>query len=81
MTSTTIGSDFLKIDGQEFDNFRISDKWTQMVELDPNVAFTTGFGTTGPTNTTTTTTSNTNKAAAAFKKGIKRDPALFSVLK
>ena len=81
MTSASIGSDFLKIDGLEFDNFRISDKWTQMVELDPNVVFSTGYGTIESTNAATASTSNASKSAAAFKKGIKRDPSLFSVLK
>ena len=52
-----------------------------MVELDPKVAFPIGYRGVEPANTATTTTSNTTKAVAAFKKGIKRDPALFLVLK
>ena len=51
-----------------------------MIELDPNVAFPSDYRVTGSTNIATTTTSNTNKIAAAFKKDIKRDLALFSVL-
>ena len=81
MTSTSIGNDFMKIDPLDFDNFRISDKWTQMVELDPNIAFTTNFGPAMPTNAASASANSTSKTAAAFKKGIKRDPSLFLVLK
>ena len=52
-----------------------------MVELDPNIAFPSGYRAVESTNITTTTTFITNKVAAIFKKGIKRDLALFLVLK
>ena len=64
-----------------FDNFGISDKQTQIVDLDPNVAFTTGFRVTVPTTVVTTSTTNTNKSTSIFEKGIKRDSVLFFVLK
>ena len=81
MTSESVGSDFLKIDPLEFDNFRISDEWTQMVEVDPNIAFTSGFGTAVSNAAANATIFNSSKSATTFKKGVKRDPALFLVLK
>ena len=54
---------------------------TQIVELDSNIASHSGYRVAGSANTATTTTSNTNKTAAAFKKSMKRDVALLSVLK
>ena len=56
MSSTSIGSDFMEIDPVDFDNFRISDKWTQMVELGPNVAFATNFGSAAPTTAASAST-------------------------
>ena len=52
-----------------------------MIELDPNVAFNTCFRVIAPTNVAATSAFNASKIAAAFKKRIKRDPALFLVLK
>ena len=71
----------MKIDPLDFDNFRISDEWTQMVELGPNATFGTNFGSTAPTTAASPSANSTTKAAAAFKRGIKRDPSLFLVLK
>ena len=50
MTSDSIGNDFLKIDPEEFDNFRISDDWTKMVDQNQNVAVNTSLGSTASTN-------------------------------
>ena len=54
-----------------------------MVELDFNFEFTLTFGSSVPTSTATTSTATfiTSKSANIFKKGIKRDPTLFLVLK
>ena len=54
-----------------------------MVELDSNFEFTLAFGSLAPTSTTSTitTTSITSKLTNVFKKGIKRDPIPFLVLK
>ena len=57
----------MKIDPLDFDNFRISDKWTQMVELDPNIAFTTNFGPVVPTTVVSASISSTSKTTAVFK--------------
>ena len=81
MSSESIGHDFKMIDGLEFDNFRISDKWTQLVEVDINVAFNNRFRSTAPNNEANTSAPNAIKTAAAFKKGIKRYSAIFAVLK
>ena len=50
-----------------------------MAELDSNFIFTLAFRSQAPTSTTTTTTTTSiaSKLANVFKKGIKRDPALF----
>ena len=81
MTSNSIGNDFLKIDPEEFDNFRISDDWTKMVDQNQNVAVNTSLGSTASTNAASASNNSNTKTAAAFKRGIKRDPSLFSVLK
>ena len=52
-----------------------------MVELDPNIVFPSSYKAAESTNTATITNYYTNKTVAAFKKGIKRDPSLFVVLK
>ena len=70
----------MKINLIDFDNFRVSNKWTQIVELDPNFVFTLALRILAPTSTVATT-SITSKLANIFKKGIKRDPVLFTVLK
>ena len=65
-----------------FDNFRISNKWTQIVELDSNFAFNLAFRSLVPsTASAMTATSVASELVNAFKKGIKRDPTLFLVLK
>ena len=76
-----IKNDFMKVDPIEFDNFRISDKWTQMVDLGTNVSSMAAFSPSSPSAPATTNTNNKNKPSEVFKKGIKRDPTLFSVLK
>ena len=52
-----------------------------MVELDSNFAFNLAFRSLVPTSTATaaTTTSIASKLVNILKKGIKRDPILFSV--
>ena len=54
-----------------------------MIELDPNAMFNLVFGSLAPTSTVTTvtTTSITSKKVNIFKKRIKKNPTLFSVLK
>ena len=42
-TSQSIDNDFIKVDHISFCNFRISDKWTQTVDVDLNAAITTFF--------------------------------------
>ena len=73
----------MKIDTIDFNSFRISNKWTQIAELDPNFTFSSAFRSLAPTSTATaaTATSITSELANALKKGIKRDSTLFSVLK
>ena len=71
----------MKVDPVGFDNFRISDKWTQTVDMDLSAAITTFFGASTTTTSTTTTANQKNKPSEAFKKEMKRDPLLFSVLK
>ena len=80
-TGQIIDNDFMKVDPIGFDNFRISDKWTQTVDMDLSAAITTFFGASTTTTSTTTTANQKNKPSKIFKKGIKRDPSLFSVLK
>ena len=80
-TGQSIENNFMKIDPAGFDEFRISDKWTQLVEMDPNAALTVFSGTPSTASSTTATTNNKNKPSEVFKKEIKRDPSLFSVLK
>ena len=70
---------FLKIDPLEFDYFRISDKWIQIT--DPNIVVTFGLRPSKSIAAATTTNQNSSKSATTFKKEIKRDPALFLVLK
>ena len=57
-----------------FDNFRISNKWTQIVELDSNFEFNLAFGSLVPTSTATTITATfiTSKLVNVFKKEIKK---------
>ena len=49
--------------------------------MDPTAAITTFFSTPTTIASTATTTNQKNKPREIFKKGIKRDPLLFSVLK
>ena len=81
MTSTSIGNDFMKIDPLDFNNFRISDELIQMVELDFNIVFSTYFRPAVSTTAAATPISGASKTIASFKKGIKRYPSHFLVLK
>ena len=83
ITSQSIGNNFVKINLTDYDNFRISNKQPQMVELDPNIAFNSAFRSPTPTSTATTATSISiaSKLVSIFKKGMKRNPILFLVLK
>ena len=71
----------MKVDPVGFNNFRVSDKWTQTVDMDPNAAFSTFFGTPATAASTTSITNNKNKPSETFKKRIRKDPSQFSVLK
>ena len=76
-TRQSIDNDFMKIDPIGFDNFRISNKWTQLVDMDPNAALPTMFGTSTSAAPSNTNGNYKNKLPVIFKKGIKRDLSLF----
>ena len=86
-TSESIGNDFLEIDPQDFDDFRISDKWTQMVEFTPAAELDSlikfnAFGLetpakeAAPTTSASASTPSTSETADAFKRGVKRETSL-----
>ena len=52
-----------------------------MVDLGANVSSMATFSPSSPSSPATTSANNKNKPSELFKKGIKRDPTLFSVLK
>ena len=64
-----------------FDNFRTSNKWIQLVWIDPNAALPIVFGTSTTAVSATTNANYKNKLSEIFKKGILRNLSLFLVLK
>ena len=71
----------MKEDPVSFNNFRISDKQIQTVDMDQNAPITTFFGAPETAASTTTAANEKNKPSEIFKKRIKRDLSLFSILK
>ena len=60
-TGQSAANNFMKVESIDFDNFRISDKWTQMVEIDSSTMLRTDFGTLAPVTPATTNANRKNQ--------------------
>ena len=77
-------NDFLLIGPIRFGKHRISDKFTQILQLDPSIMLTSLFSSSTSTvasSATLSAVSNKNKLAEVFKKSIRQNSILFDATK